>query len=722
MRPLAPVQETVSSSSLALGSGLRDWLDTLVRRRRLVLGFTAAGLAVALTGLMVIPPRYTAETLVMVENRTRNPVPVEAVVANLPGDSEAVSSEIEILRSRELAARVIAQLDLANNTGFAPRDSGVAEASSGNVPGKLIDRFLDDLKVEKAGGSRVISIRFTTAEPALAARVANTLADQYIAQQLESKLSATRHASSWLDQQVAALREKVRVADEAVEQFRSKSGLVEGQGGLVATQQVSELNSQLMLAKVAQAEAEARVEQARALHRSPNGIASANDVLKSELIQRLSASEAELERKRAELLSELGKRHPRLEPVDAEIADMRRRIGIEVGKIVQGLENEARIARGRTAILKQNLDALEARTGEAGNAQVKLRALQAEADASRELLRTFMARAKETGSQTDGAVQQPDALIVSRADAPLKPSFPQPLPFIGLLLVGSGLLGAMSAFVADQLERGFHSSEQLEKDSDIASLGFVPLLTERARKLRPRRYYPMTNPIAWLVQRHESAFAAALRTLRWNLDLAHGAPPRSLLVTSTQPDEGKTTLAACLACTYALGGKSVIVVDADCLRPGAHRALGLPPGPGLAEFLAGETALDATIAFDNGTGVAVLRAGEPRPDAVNLLARPAFATLVNKLKERYDLVIVDAPPNMAGAEARVLAANVEMTLFVVRFRTTPRAHAIHALHELQTAGAQFAGTVLNMVDLRRGSPYGYRDAAYYGTLKSYYKR
>jgi len=273
------------------------------------------------------------------------------------------------------------------------------------------------------------------------------------------KFEATRRATSWLNERISGLREKVETAESAVEAFRRKSGLLKGSEGTLVSQEISELNTQLILARTSRAEAEARLTQVRQLIRSSGGATSAAEVLDSQLIQRLREQEAEVNRKVAELSEEYGERHPKMINARAELRDLRSKIESEVNKIVNGLANEVGVAKARETSLQRSVDRLKAQVAKSNSAAVQLRALQREANASRTLLETFLGRFKETSAQEDLDIQQPDARIISRADLPDQPSFPKKRLILALVVVGSTFLGVLLVFFVEALDQGFRSGE-----------------------------------------------------------------------------------------------------------------------------------------------------------------------------------------------------------------------------------------------------------------------
>jgi polysaccharide biosynthesis transport protein len=558
----------------------------------------------------------------------------------------------------------------------------------------------------------VIRIAFTSENPRTAAAVANQLADFYIVSQLEAKFEGTQRANEWLSGRLAELREAVNQAERAVEAFRQRSGLIQGKDATLKAQEISELNAQLVVERTKRAEAEARLRQVDRLLGGPDGRQAVSKVLQSPLMQSLREQQAEVERQAAELTQEYGDMHPRMINIRAEAEDLRQKIAEEVDRVVHGLRNEVSVAGAREGTLAAALDGLREEIGQANTDEVSLRALEREAEASRALLETFLARSKETGSQKD--FQQADATVISRADVPLSPSYPRTKLLLIAAVGGAGFLGLMLALGIEMLDHGFRSMEQIERQMGAPPLGLVPAIKGLA-KLRH-------GPDMHLLEQPASAHAEAIRNLYISLVLSGGEqPPKTILVASALPKEGKTSIALSLMRMLASSGHSVVLVDCDLRRPTAHKIFGVHSQPGLVEVLFGLTPLEGVLATDPRSGARFVPAGNPVPNPADLLGSPQMKRFLAWLAEDHDLVILDSPPALAVSDARVLARMVDRTLFLVRWVDTPRERAIAGWRQLVEAGGKLAGVALTLVDVERHAQYGYSDSgAYHGRVKKYY--
>jgi len=735
-----PLDDSAKRSSAALEDGseidLRDLLRVLWRGKLTIAGTVILLTTLAAIVLFQVAPRYTSSALVIVDPRETQFVEMEAVLSGLPGDLETIQSETEIIKSRSLADKVVRKLKLYDDPEFNPRlrpetfldsvtsvvddwvGSVFPEQEKQAVPLEgqfdiervwIIDNFAEKLEVSRRGRSRVIEVAFESENPRTAVLVANTIADLYLVEQLEAKFEMTQRATLWLNDRMSELRKSVEASELAVEVFRAKAGLVEGEHASLAAQQISELSTQLVLARSARAEAEARLRQVRSMLNSANGVDSAAEVLSSPLIQRLREQEAEVERKIAELLTEYGDKHPRMINTRAEMRDLRAKINSEVNKIVQNLRGEVSVVRARENSLQSSLDNLKQRVGSLNSSEVQLRALQREANANRDLFETFLGRFKETSNQQE--MQQTDARIIARADLAREPSFPKKRLILALVFVGSIFLGVVLVFAIEQLDHGFRSMEQIEQLTGIPSIGMVPAIGKS--KGRPEKY-AVENPT--------SILGEAIRTIYTSLILSNvDAPPRVILVASALPGEGKSTIAVLLGRMSTLLGKRSIIIDADLRRPQLHSKLRVSRAPGLVDYLAGEVTLEDVVVKDKATGVDVITAGNIGPNAAGILNSEILQKLLKGLAEYYDLVVIDSPPVMAVADARVLTHLADKTIVVVRWAATRREVATMAIRQLLDAGGSLAGVVLSRVNVRKHASYGYGDSGYYyGPSKKYY--
>lgn len=716
-------------------AGFAETLRVLRRRWATIVSLVVIGLAAATLVSVQMTPRYSAVATVLLDPRDTTVVEFENVVSNLPSDEESVNSEILVIGSPLLTARVTRALNLASAPEFNPTltlaggldaigeagellGSGfeaplAEEAALRRLHSRVLAEVRDHLKVTRAGRSRAIDIRFTSADPDIAARFANALADTYLADQLHVKTQAAKSAQNYLQSRIDTLRSQVQAAEQAIEDFRINAGLVGTPAGTIAAQQLTGLSTQLVLARTKRAEAEARLRQARRLT-DAGDIESAAEVLASPLIVDMRGREGEAERRIAELSDEYGERHPAMISARAELRDIRQRIAAEVAKIVISLENEVAVARVREGAIAGNVATLETTAANQGEAEVQVRSLEREAEAARSLFEQFLVRASETETQAD--IQRSDSRILARAEPPTEPAFPNPNVILPIAAGISLAIGIALAFLLEQFDSGYRSGEQVERDTGAPLLALSPTIPRR-RRLR-------MTPEQYVLDRPTSAFAESLRSIDTGVRLSNvDRPPKSVLITSSTPKEGKTTLALALGRLTAQAGRNVILVDADLRRPRIAQALGLEGEFGLTEVLAGEADLDAALQRDEPSGLFVLSAGRHRvPNAPDLLGSQQMRDTLRRLEETFDMVIVDSAPLLAVSDSRALARHVDAVVFIAKWADTRRQVVQTALRQLRDAGAKVSGVVLTAVNVRRHAHYSYGDSGYYyGDARRYFQ-
>ena len=439
-------------------------------------------------------------------------------------------------------------------------------------------------------------------------------------------------------------------------------------------------------------------------------------VLDSSLIQRFREQELELERKEAELGQSLGARHPAMIQLQAERERFRQKLQAEIGKIVQRAENEVVVARGREAALQRDLAAVKGDMVQSNQASIGLRALEREADANKLLLEQFLASFMQASAQEDMRAQLPDARVVSPAAMPDKPSYPRKVFVVMIAFLGSILVGGLLALTLESLDAGFRSAEQIEAVTELPVLAHVPLLT--AAKGGGDR------PETFILKRPDSAYAEAIRSLNTRLLLAFPeGPPKVLVLTSAEPDEGKSTLGLSLVRAQAQADRRTLLIDADFRRSRlTTRVTGISAQPGLYEVLSDQaTAEDAIQSDPASLADLMVSGGGSSADRKVLSDAAKLERLLATLRGRYDLIVIDAPPALALAEGQVIPMVADATLLVVRWGKTRKRVVRYTMDQLTRFGMPLHGVVLNMVDVRKQAYYGYGDAGYYyGKRAKYY--
>lgn len=699
------------------------------------------GLTVAL--LSQVTPKYDAEALVLIGGSENTLSGLENVVQGLTADEPEILSQIEVLNSRRLAERVIDEVGLYKvaefNPSLGPKKQGLSDKVKGlasmvpwlgiKAPSEnainflpaevraerqrteIVDLYIKALKTEPKQKSRVISIAFRSEKPELAARLANSLADSYIEDQLDTKFQAVEQLASWLDERLDSLGGEVQRSEKAFEDFRAGAGFNQGATVSLVVEQISQLNGQRSVARSLLAEAKSRLTIADRL--SAQGNAGAlSQVLSSPTIQAQKSRQTDLLRREAELAAQYGDRHPVMLNVRADLKRLSSQIEEETKAVLLSIESEADAAQARVEALDLEISALELKAQQSNESEIQLRALQREATANSALFETFLGRFKQTSEQF--GLERPDARVISYAAAPLKAAAPKKTLILSVALVFSVVLGTVVALVLEWTDRGFRSTVQLEGTLGIPSLGFVPKVAGIRRSGR--------RPEDLVQERPGSPFAEMLRSLHTSILLARTKPEQKVvLTTSAIPNEGKTTFVLSLARMVAGSGQRVLLIDCDVRRPSVHESMNAQNDRGLVDYLLDGLTLYDVVRKDEATGVDFITSGRLTHDSAALFRADRMKSLLDRVRGQYDLILLDSPPVLPLSDARILAGVADLCVFAVRWRDTGRDLAVAALKQLRESHATMAGAVLTQVDVKQNAKQGYGDTwRYYGKFKQYY--
>lgn len=707
------------------------WIEGLRRRAGLFVG--AAGLVglIVLVALLARPPVYTAATHLQINTRKAQVVAGPAVLSALDAEAAIVDTEVEVLKSPQLAAAVVDDLGLVRDPAFnrSLRPDLLARLTGRAPPAsdpaverqRVIEAVGRRLTVRRVGLTYSMAVGFTADDPVKAAHIANAFADRYLRAQLTAKFDANSQANAFLGARLEDLRRQVEAADAAVSAYRIDNGLLSAQGATLTEQEISVYNQQLAAARAHQAEQDARLRTARAQMAAGSNGDDVGEALNSPVVQNLRGQRAAISTRVADLSVRYGPLHPDLARARSELSDIDVQIQAEIRRVVSNLDAQAQVARQRTASVQSSLDVARGSLADNNAASVRLRELEGEVEAARAIYRAFLDRYRETDAQT--GVEQADARIVSRATPPTAPSAPKPAISLALAVVlglGAGL-GAVLA--ANALQQGLSTPEDVERRLGLDPLGALPLAdTVAAPNERD------LHPIDLVVQRPTSVFAEAIRGLRAGLSppaapvIPLAAPSaRIVAVVSALPGEGKTTTALCLARVAARSGARVLLIDGDPRRRGATRMLGLDPDAGLAEVLHGAAAWRTVLATDPASGMQVLPLAASGLSADDAFAAPPMDALLAELRQAFDLVLIDTAPVLVMADARVLSARADAVLLLARWRRTPARAVSAAARVLHASGARLLGVCLTQVDARDRSLHGHSYGAYpHEAYRKYY--
>lgn len=707
-----------------------ELLHKIWRHRWLVFG---SGIVLAFLGAVVafsLPAYYTGEAMVLIGQPQQRILSVDTPVTDIPADAERVESERVALQSRVLAKQVVAQLHLMNNPDLNPTLAPVpgwkraiapvlglpariegwlgrtvpsqAAANAGGenktIEDKTIDALLANIDVSVVGRSHVLDIAAQARQPELAAAIANTLANDYLAQQRQDKIASSQRIDQYLDGRIAQLRQQVEKSEQAAADYRRENGLYEVDKGSLNSAALATENTQLIQAQTTKAQADAALHDAMQLQKGGDQAVPA--VLSSPLIQALKEREAEAARNLAQLSTNYGPRYPSVVQAKAQLDNIRGKLGAEIGHVVAGLRNEARTADARYAALERNFNNAKTQMGGANEKDIHLQALLRDAAVNRKLLDAMMSRVTATVGRAD--VEQPDAKLLSPAAPPTAPSFPPKTLIVFLALLGGLLAGVVAAVLRDRADQSFRRADEIEAAVNLPVTALVPSL---AGSIAPA-VHVLRNPV--------SPYSEALRRIYVGLQLSESMQaPKTAMFCSAEPSEGKSVMVASLGRLLASNGKRVMLLDCDWRCPTLHRIFQCPNRNGLAALLSdSRVGLSEVVHNDPLSGLDLIVSGGWTPQSMHTLTSNRMRTILDTFARNYDLVIIDSPPVLVGAEVLTLSRMVDKVMFVVRWGHTRRDAVIDAVKQLSDAQADVPGVVLSRVDPERYRQFAYNTLNY----------
>ncbi|MGQ0684770.1 GumC family protein [Bradyrhizobium sp.] len=713
----APVDKSVSKTvsartvarwpaAAASDSGdldMRALGQALVRKRGWIVVPTVLSLVMSVVAVNLITPRYKSEARILIDGRENVFLRPNADRAEERSalDAEAVTSQVQLVLSRELAREVIARNKLAERpefdpvlTGVSPLKSllamfGIARDPFAMTPEeRVLDAYYERLTAYAVDKSRVIVIEFQSRDSELAAKVVNSIADGYLVLQQAARQQQARSAGQWLLGEIDSLRKKVSEAESRVEDFRSKSSLFVGTNNTtLSNQQMGEINTQLSNARALKSDAETKARLIREMLQGGKPI-EASEVLNSELIRRLSEQRATLRAQLAEQSSTLLDGHPRIKELKAQLGDLDRQIRDEASKVSRSLENDARIAGGRVDSMTASLEQMKKQATSTNSQDVQLRALEREAKAQRDLLESYLAKYREAAARENIDSGPSDGRIISRGTVSNIPAYPKKLPIVliatlATLLLTSGLIvtGELMRMTAP---RAFAAAPMAEEASAVEPIftgppapTLAPTSAPSAATAPAPTVAPAPPPIARepaaepAVRRSEPDFSEATiapaaeapaplnEIERLARDLCRaGRAAHKVTILGTAAGEGITLTALTLARLMGRDAK-VVVVDLAASSPTLAAVSVDANAPGLAELMQGEASFTQVITRDRLSRVHLVSAGRPGFDRA-LLQSPRLALAIDALLRVYDHVLLDAgtasdlPAELLTAHARAV--------------------------------------------------------------------
>lgn len=721
-------------------------MSALRRRKWLVAAITIAGTLIAIVIGKSIEPMYTARTAILIE-------PVDNLIGGnaqfREPDDQTIANQIRKMQSRDFKARVMEDMGLFGDPEFNPalrekvalldrfplslakepllqlgstlppdlatmlqlapvEDLPLDETAIRLSQEYALQNFGAGLQLSNDGTSHVINIGFSAGDPVKAAQIANRVTEIFVSEKLEERTLGTERDTAWIEDRLAELEVELQGAERAVVEYQTLTlGGVSSQ--TVNEQRVEQLNRQLLEQQAQLASKQAALSQIR--QAQAVGGSALDSLIPSAILVSLRQQEITLLREEADARELYGPRHPRMLEIQTQLGEVQNKIQAEVNSEIRRLEGEVRVSSSIVANVRRELSTIQSDSDDIRLAEVELIELERKRDAIRAQYETLLAQFRDLQDQRSTVT--PDARIIARAEAPPSPSTPGAKIFGGAGLMLSFCLGALAAIVLDRMDRGIRSAREVERILGLGTLGLVPKLERLKRTQKPYQY---------LMEKPLSAYAEAIRSIYMAIKLSNvDKQPKVVLVTSSLPQEGKTTLAVSLATFAARSHKRVLIMDLDLRHPSVHRELGWQVSGGIVEFMANERSLEEVIHHDLETGLHFLPIKGQTTNPTDLLDSQRMRLLIEHCRETYDYIVLDSAPLASVTDTRVASLLADRVIFCVRWGETFESAAVDSIQSLRDVGVEPAGAVITQVDMKRHALYGYGDVGeYYNRSQKYY--
>jgi len=719
--PKAALVEEDSADLLAV-------VRAVYRRKWLIAAATVITAIVFYAIASSFPDQFTARATLMLDPREQQIVANQnQVVGDLKLNNPILESEVSILRSSSLLESVIEEIGIERFSALDPMNkapglidsilgrgtSSQQSSVSTDMPetaeaeplisperrriNRIVGALREGLQINRLGESYVIEITATSIDAELSAVVANTLARSYISAQLADRQRVAETATAWLSRQVEERRMEVERAEATVEDYRRNQLSEAGASTTVIEQQLAELNRQLANVRSDITTEEARLQQLQNML-TERSAASVADTLESTYIATLRSKREDLLREDTKLAATYGPNHPTRSNLQSELDQIDASLQAEVQNVAQSYQNEIEVLAKREQGLAFEVDALETRLADIATSSLRLRQLEREAEVARATFEDLLARLGETRAQVE--IQRAEAKLINLAQIPLGPSAPR-AKLMGAFGATLGLsFSLIVALVLEMVTAGYVLARAIERDTGIRVISTLPIVK-------------VSGPPAALHEledRPYSLFAERIRQIRTVLISAASSRPQSILVISSVPQEGKTTTSLSLAHLCARAGLATILIDLDTRRSVIQKELSPYVKVDLSDYMIGTAELDETIIRPRGVDFDLAVTSRHPALLADSVSSGRMGELIDRLKTRYHVVIIDAPPILAVSDGLALSTVVDKVLYLVRWRKTSRRSVASGLAALKNVGVTPAGLVLTIADTNQDDAsehYGY---------------
>lgn len=684
-----------------------------LKHKLILIGCLLIAVLLGALATLLMTPKYLATATLQIDRESARVLdvaevaPREAMVAG----EEFFQTQYGLLRSRSLAERVTESLGLAQNnafleamgSSFEDREGETAQAKARRRREEVLNTIDDNLTVSPVRGSRLVNVSFESPDPQLSARIVNAFGESFIQANLDRRFESSKYARQFLEERIAQTKARLEDAERSLVAYATNQQIInlpstdDAEGRSLDSESLLSINNALSNARANRVAAEEKWRQAQSA--SINNIP---EVLGNPVIQRLTEQRAVLDATYRQKLSLYQPDYPEMVQIRSQIAELDSQINTVARGIRDSIRGQYLVAANQERSLQRQVSGLRGDVLDLQNRSIQYNILRREVDTTRVLYDGLLQRYKEVG--VTGAISTNNISIVDPARVPDQPSKPRMLfNLIIAALFGLGL-GIVVVFLLEALNETLSTPEDVESKLRIPTLGIVPLLEKDVSAVES-------------LDNTKSGFAEAYYSVRTAIQFStpHGAP-NTLLVTSTQPAEGKSTTAYAVALNLARLGKRVLLLDTDLRNPSMHRTLGLSNEGGMSNLLSGGAAIADVVQQTREKNLHFISCGPLPPNPAELLGGEGMKDLLRAARAQYDHVVIDGPPVLGFADAPLLASIVEGTLFVVQSRGTRRGQARGALRRLAQGRGRILGVVLTKFNTKAATygDYNYTYDYHYG--------